>query len=40
MVNRLAVENSDFMNYVKLVKNFYLTGETRSLSWGIQAQKD
>ena len=40
MVNRLAVENSDFMDYVKLVKNFYLTGETRSLSWGIQAQKD
>lgn len=40
MVNRLAVENSDFMNYVKLVKNFYLTGETRSLSWGIRAPKD
>lgn len=40
MVNRLAVENGDFMDYVKLVNNFYLTGETRSQSWGIQAQKD
>ena len=40
MVNRLAVENGDFMDYVKLVNDFYLTGETRSQSWGIRAQKD
>jgi len=33
MVNRLAEENRDFMAYVKLVKQFYQTGEVRSRDW-------
>lgn len=27
--NRLATENKDFLEYVKLVKQFYQTGEAR-----------
>jgi len=33
MVNRLAEENRDFVAYVKLVKQFYQTGEVRSRDW-------
>ncbi|KXU38269.1 HrgA protein [Ventosimonas gracilis] len=33
MVNRLAEENGDFMAYVKLVRQFYQTGEARSRDW-------
>lgn len=29
MVNRLTTENSNFLEYVKLVKQFYQTGEAR-----------
>ncbi len=31
--NRLAVENSDFLTYLKLVKQFYQTGEARTVDW-------
>ncbi|MDM7321750.1 MAG: HrgA protein, partial [Gammaproteobacteria bacterium] len=33
MVNRLAAENRDFLEYVKLVKQFYQTGEARPADW-------
>jgi len=39
MVNRLAVENKDFLTYVKLVKQFYQTGEARSIDWEVSGQK-
>ena len=29
VANRLATDNRDFLEYVKLVKQFYQTGETR-----------
>ncbi|MDR2014616.1 MAG: COG2958 family protein [Azoarcus sp.] len=35
MVNRLATENKDFLEYVKLVKQFYQTGEARSADWDV-----
>ena len=35
MVNRLTVENRDFLDYVKLVKQFYQTSEARSVDWVI-----
>ena len=31
--NRLATENSDFLQYLKLVKQFYQTGEVRNGDW-------
>ena len=40
MANRLATENRDFLEYVKLVKQFYQTGEARSTDWDIQAAAD
>jgi hypothetical protein len=33
MTNRLATENRDFLEYVKLVKQFYQTGEARLADW-------
>ncbi len=33
MANRLATENRDFLDYVKLVKQFYQTGEARLADW-------
>lgn len=33
MANRLAKENRDFLDYVKLVKQFYQTGEARLADW-------
>ena len=33
MVNRLASVNKDFMNYVKLVRKFYQTGEADPKDW-------
>jgi len=33
MANRLATENLDFLEYVKLVKQFYQTGEARRADW-------
>lgn len=35
MANRLATENRDFLDYVKLVKQFYQTGEARLADWDI-----
>jgi hypothetical protein len=33
MANRLATENKDFLEYVKLVKQFYRTGEAPPDEW-------
>ncbi len=33
--NRLATENKDFLEYIKLVKQFYQTGEARPGDWDI-----
>ncbi len=35
MANRLATENRDFLDYVKLVKQFYQTGEARPADWDV-----
>jgi uncharacterized protein len=35
MANRLANENRDFLEYVKLVKQFYQTGEARLIDWDV-----
>ncbi|CAB3665260.1 hypothetical protein LMG1866_00774 [Achromobacter ruhlandii] len=35
MANRLATENRDFLDYVKLVKQFYQTGEARRVDWDL-----
>ena len=33
MVNRLATENKDFMEYITLVKHFYQTGVLKPADW-------
>jgi uncharacterized protein len=33
MANRLASENKDFLAYIKLIKQFYQTGELRPKDW-------
>lgn len=33
--NRLAEENSDFLSYIKLIRQFYQTGDVRSTDWDI-----
>lgn len=38
--NRLATENKDFMNYVKLIKQFYQTGEVKKFDWDILESED
>ncbi|TCS71965.1 hypothetical protein EDC61_107103 [Sulfuritortus calidifontis] len=40
MVNRLATENRDFLDYVKLVKQFYQTGEARPADWDVPELDD
>jgi hypothetical protein len=35
MANRLATENRDFLDFVKLVKQFYQTGEARLSDWDL-----
>lgn len=35
MANRLATENKDFLEYVKLVRQFYQTGEARPADWDL-----
>jgi len=40
MANRLATENRDFLEYVKLVKQFYQTGEARPTDWDIPETTD
>lgn len=33
--NRLATENKDFLNYIKLVRQFYQTGDPRPSDWDL-----
>jgi len=40
MANRLATENRDFLEYVKLVKQFYQTGEARPADWDVPEVDD
>jgi hypothetical protein len=40
MANRLATENRDFLDYVKLVRQFYQTGEARLADWDIPEMSD
>ena len=40
MANRLALENRDFLDYVKLVKQFYQTGEARLTDWDVPEPTD
>lgn len=40
MANRLATENRDFLEYVKLVKQFYQTGEARLADWDVPETGD
>ena len=40
MANRLATENKDFLEYVKLVKQFYQTGEARTADWDMPETTD
>jgi uncharacterized protein len=40
MANRLATENRDFLEYVKLVKQFYQTGEARLADWDVLETTD
>lgn len=40
MANRLATENRDFLEYVKLVKQFYQTGEARPADWDVPELDD
>ena len=38
--NRLATENKDFLKYVKLVRQFYQTGEAHHADWNVPKEKD
>lgn len=40
MANRLATENRDFLEYVKLVKQFYQIGEARLADWDVPETTD
>jgi hypothetical protein len=40
MANRLADENRDFLDFVKLVKQFYQTGEARLNDWDVPETMD
>ncbi len=40
MANRLTTENRDFLKYVKLVKQFYQTGEARPTDWDVPELDD
>ena len=33
--NRLTDENNDFLEYIKLIRQFYQTGEIRARDWDI-----
>jgi len=39
MLNRLATENQDFLAYVKLIRQFYQTGEARVADWDVPGRK-
>ena len=34
MVNRLTTENADYLEYVRLIRQFHQTGEVRRRDWG------
>lgn len=36
MVNRLATENADYLEYVRLIRQFHQTGEARRRDWGVR----
>lgn len=36
--NRLAEENTDFLNYIKLIRQFYQTGDVRAADWDIPSE--
>ena len=38
MVNRLATENVDYLEYVRLIRQFHQTGEVRRRDWGVREQ--
>ncbi|PJB71886.1 MAG: HrgA protein [Alphaproteobacteria bacterium CG_4_9_14_3_um_filter_47_13] len=38
--NRLAEENKDFLDYIKLVRQFYQTGDISSAGWDAQSSDD
>jgi hypothetical protein len=38
--NRLAEENKDFLDYIKLIRQFYQTGDVRITDWGGQSSDD
>jgi len=40
MDNWLATENKDFLEYVKLVKQFYQTGEVRLDDWDVPQESE
>jgi hypothetical protein len=40
MINRLTKENKDFLEYVKLVKQFHQTGEARAKDWDVSDAAD
>ena len=38
--NRLAEENKDFLEFIKLIRQFYQTGEIRLSDWDMKADQD
>ena len=38
MVNRLTTENADYLEYVRLIRQFHQTGEARRRDWGVREQ--
>lgn len=38
--NRLAEENKDFLDYIKLVRQFYQTGDISNAGWDAQSSDD
>lgn len=38
--NRLTEENKDFLEYIKLIRQFYQTGEIRQADWDMNAEQD
>jgi len=38
--NRLTTENKNFLEYVKLVRQFYQTGEARPVDWDVPELDD
>ncbi len=38
--NRLTEENKDFLEYIKLIRQFYQTGEIRQSDWDVSADQD